>query len=144
MPSGQLFSLARALVALRVSIAGLFMAHAGVRVANGSIAQFGDFLAARGLVPGVPIVWAITAFELLGGALLALGYFAQWLAGGFVFIAAMGIVLIHARLGWFVGEHGVGGVEYSALLIIASLVVAAADHEARRGGDRVRPRPGTP
>ncbi len=119
--------LGRALVLLRVSVAGLFMAHAAVRVANGSIAQFGAFLAEKGLAPGVPIVWAITAFELLGGALMALGYFTKWLAGGFLILITVGVVLIHARLGWFLGEHGVGGVEYSALLFVALLVIAADD-----------------
>lgn len=125
-------TLSRLLVVLRVTVAALFMAHAGVRVANGSIAQFGSFLAAKGLVPGTPLVWAITAFELLGGTLMALGFFTKWLAGGFLIIVTVGIVLIHAELGWFVGEHGTGGVEYSALLFVSLLVIAAADHEAPR------------
>ena len=43
-------------------------------------------------------------------------------------------ILIHANLGWFVGEHGVGGMEYSLCLIVALLVIAAADAETHRAG----------
>ena len=42
-------------------------------------------------------------------------------------IAIGGIVLIHWRFGWFVGEHGTGGSEYSIALIVMLLVVAAGD-----------------
>ena len=37
------------------------------------------------------------------------------------------IVIIHWRLGWFVGEHGSGGMEYSVSLMVSLLVIAAAD-----------------
>jgi putative oxidoreductase len=42
-------------------------------------------------------------------------------------IVAGGIVLIHARLGWFVGEHGTGGSEYSVALLVLLLLIAAQD-----------------
>ena len=58
---------------------------------------------------------------------MAFGCLARWLTIGFIAIAAGGIVLIHAKLGWFVGEHGVGGMEYSLCLIVALLAIAAAD-----------------
>ena len=41
-------------------------------------------------------------------------------------IALGGIVIIHAKLGWFVGEHGTGGSEYSVCLLLCLLVIAAA------------------
>jgi putative oxidoreductase len=44
-------------------------------------------------------------------------------------IALGGIVIIHAQLGWFVGEHGTGGSEYSVCLLLCLLVIAAADDE---------------
>jgi putative oxidoreductase len=47
-----------------------------------------------------------------------------------MFIAFMGIVIIHAQLGWFVGEHGTGGVEYSLALIVSLVTIAAADRHA--------------
>lgn len=117
--------LAQTLVVLRVATAFIFFAHAVVRVSNGTIGQFGDFLNAKGLVYGHPMVWGITAFELGGSVLLALGYFVRSLAAGFIMILLIGIVLIHASLGWFVGEHGTGGSEYSFLLIVVLGVLAA-------------------
>ncbi|MCY7280172.1 MAG: hypothetical protein LH610_04620 [Sphingomonas bacterium] len=35
--------------------------------------------------------------------------------------------MIRFRLGWFVGEHGVGGTEYSVASIVTLLFVAAND-----------------
>jgi putative oxidoreductase len=43
----------------------------------------------------------------------------------FLLILFTGIFLIHAKLGWFVGEHGTGGVEYSFILMMALLVIAS-------------------
>jgi len=37
------------------------------------------------------------------------------------------MVIIHWRLGWFVGEHGSDGMEYSVSLMVSLLVIAAAD-----------------
>lgn len=120
-------SLAVAMILLRVAVAVFFMAHAAVRVANGSIPQFGAFLEQRGWPVGVLLVGCITAYELIGGMQMALGWRARWMALGLFFIAGMGIVLIHAPLGWFVGEHGSGGMEYSLCLMVALLAIAAAD-----------------
>lgn len=120
-------SLASALIVLRVAVAIFFMAHAAVRVANGSIPQFGAFLGLRGWPQGVLLVWCITLFELIAGTLMALGWRTRWMALGLFLIAAMGIVIIHWRLGWFVGEHGTGGMEYSVSLMVSLLVIAAAD-----------------
>jgi hypothetical protein len=53
--------------------------------------------------------------------------------GGFIFFAAMGIVFIRAQLGWFVGEHGTGSMEYSLCLMVSLLVVAAFDAEKVSG-----------
>lgn len=115
-----------ALVLLRVTVAGIFIAHAATRVLNGSVPQFARFLEARGLARGTEVVWSITAFELLGGALLAAGRLTRLIAAGFFAMLAVGIVLIHARLGWWVGEHGTGGMEYSVVLMVCLVVVAAA------------------
>lgn len=122
-------SLPQLLVALRVSIAIVFLAHALVRIANGTINQFGNFLNSKGLILGKIFVLAITVYEITGGILLALGYFTKWLSAGFIFILAVGIILIHASLGWFVGEHGSGGSEYSFILIMTLLVIAANPKE---------------
>ncbi len=127
LPAFPFVALRGALVTLRVVVALLFMAHAAVRIYNGSIPQFGQFLGQRGWPFGSAIVWSITVYELIGGSLMILGWRTRWCAAGLAFIAAMGIVIIHAQLGWFVGEHGTGGSEYSVLLLASLLVIAAAD-----------------
>lgn len=119
-------TLPAALVLLRICIAGLFLAHAVVRLVTGTVGRFGDFLNNRGWVYGLPLVWAITAFELAGGLLLLLGYATRWVATGFIVLLVMGIIIIHAREGWFNGEFGTGGCEYSVSLIAGLLVVASA------------------
>lgn len=71
---------------------------------------------------------------------MAAGWRARWLATGFIGMLLVGIGLIHWRNGWFVGEHGTGGSEYSVVLIGSLVVIAAAD----RGGRGPFPgRPGT-
>jgi putative oxidoreductase len=125
-------TLAQMLVVLRVSIAFVFIAHASVRVIGGTVERFGGFLESKGFIMGVAIVWVITAFELVGGALLAWGRFTKWLSAAFIGMLIVGIILIHASFGWFVGEHGTGGVEYSAVLIVALLVLAASDTASQK------------
>lgn len=123
----------QAIVLLRISVALVFMAHALVRVINGTIPEFSLFLDSKGFMFSKAIVWLITVFEIAGSVLLALGYFIKWLAAGFIFILLAGIVLIHASLGWFVGEHGTGGSEYSFILVM-TLVMVASDrgHEQEK------------
>jgi putative oxidoreductase len=117
----------QSLTLLRVSTAFIFLAHAIVRVFNGTITQFAEFLNGKGFAFSIGIVWAITAFEIIGSLLLTFGYFTKWLSAAFILMLIIGIVLIHASLGWFVGEHGTGGSEYSFILIIALIVIASND-----------------
>ena len=119
--------LEHSLIILRISLAIFFMAHAAVRIYAGSIPSFAGFLSSKGFPFSLAIVWLISVYELGAGTLLILNKGARWAAAGLFFIAAMGIVIIHARLGWFVGEHGTGGVEYSLCLMMSLLVIAAYD-----------------
>jgi putative oxidoreductase len=121
-----------ALMLLRVSLAVFFMAHALVRIVHGTIPGFAGFLEDQGWPFGLAIVWAITALEIVCGTLLILNQYTRWAAAGLFFIAFMGIVIIHAKLGWFVGEHGTGGMEYSLSLMVSLLVIAAFDAERGR------------
>lgn len=127
MSSFPFISLEKSLFLLRISLAIIFLAHAVVRIAGSTLERFGDFLGSKGFPYGLVWVWAITAFEIIGGVLLALGIFTRWLSLGFILMLIAGIILIHASLGWFVGEHGTGGSEYSFILIMALLATAASD-----------------
>jgi putative oxidoreductase len=134
-------SLRLALVLLRAGVAVLFMLHAIVRVLTpGSVAQFGRALTHLGIPQGVAVVWALTVFETGAGLLMMLGVRTRLMASGYAVILITGIVLIHRRLGWFVGEHGTGGSEYSVALLLALLVIAAAD----AAGDVRAPAPPAP
>ncbi len=124
-------SLAQALVLARIVTALLFMAHAVVRIANGSIPQFGKFMSSVGFPQGQGVVWAITIVELVAGTLLILNRQARYAATALFAIVATGIVLIHRHIGWFVGEHGTGGSEYSVALMVLLVVIAAADRQGR-------------
>ena len=121
-----------ALTILRGVVALAFMAHALVRLVSGSVPQFGAFLERAGLPHGVMLVLAISAIEVMGGGLLVLGLWVRWACAALAGIVVGGIVLIHAHNGWFVGEHGVGGMEYSVLLVAALFALAAED----AAGDR--------
>lgn len=124
-----LLSLRTTVILLRISVALVFFLHAGVRVVHNTVPEFTQFMAGKNWPLPEATVWVLSAYELAGSILLALGYFVKWLSAGFIGILLVGIVLIHASLGWFVGEHGTGGVEYSFMLIMALLVVMAGDGE---------------
>ncbi|MGN6292687.1 MAG: DoxX family protein [Chitinophagaceae bacterium] len=124
-------SLPQSIIVLRLSIALIFLLHSVVRLCNGTIPRFANYLTEKGMPLGKAWVIAITVFEIAGSVLLILNYFTRTIAIGFIILLLAGIVLIHAERGWFVGEHGSGGCEYSFILIIALLVIAAADRDKK-------------
>ena len=124
-------SLHAALRLLRIVTAILFAAHAVVRIVNGTIPQFGSFMESVGFASGTLWVWGITVTELVAAALLVANRFVFPAATALFIIAFTGIILIHSHIGWFVGEHGTGGSEYSVALIMMLLVIAAADRDGR-------------
>ncbi|MBJ7438567.1 MAG: DoxX family protein [Sphingopyxis sp.] len=120
------------LMIARVATAGLFMAHAAVRIVNNTIPQFAQFMKSQGFPAAEALVWAITLTELVAGILIIVGRFVRPAAAALLAIAAGGIVLIHRHFGWFVGEHGTGGSEYSVALIILLLLIMADDQDRQR------------
>ena len=75
------------------------------------------------------LAWGITCFEIVGGATMAAGYFVRWIAAIFITELLVGIFLVHLQNGWFVVGATQGGMEYSVLLIISLLVIAAHDRK---------------
>ena len=129
MRSLPFISLQSSLTVLRVVTPLFFIAHALVRIINDTIPQFASFLGSRGFPQPFAWVWAITVVEIVAGVLMIVGVSVRCMAAALASIAFGGIVLIHAKLGWFVGEHGTGGSEYSVCLLLCLLVIAAADSE---------------
>lgn len=105
------------------------MAHAIVRITHNTIPQFAEFMGNLGFPVPVILVWLITLVEIIGGILLILGRYIGPVVISFMTILIGGIAIIHSKFGWFVGEHGTGGSEYSVCLFLCLLVIAAADSE---------------
>jgi putative oxidoreductase len=103
----------------------MMVAHGAIRVYAGTVAGFGGFLESKGFPLGEFIAWGITIFEIVGGIILAVGYYVRMIAAVFILELAMGIVLVHLANGWFVVGYSSGGAEYSTLLILCFLVIAS-------------------
>ena len=119
-------SSAQSLTMFRVVLALMLAAHGVMRLSAGTVDDFGEFLNSKGFLIGPAIAWFLTIFEMVGGLLLAAGYFVRWIAAIFIIEHCFGIILVHAPNGWFVVGHQSGGVEYSVLIIFSMLVIAAS------------------
>ncbi len=124
---------------LRVALAGIIAAHGWARWMAGGVAPFGAFLDAQGFPVGVAWATAVTAFEVLGSLLLLLGRCVAPLALLFSGIYALGVVLVHAKAGWFVVGLGRNGAEFSVLLIVCLLALGLQHLPLGRSGHGARP-----
>jgi putative oxidoreductase len=123
----------QSLVIFRITLAGLFMAHAAMRFFEPHyFHDFGNYLAQRSVPFAHAVPYIATAIEMVGGTFLIFNKFARWVALGFFGISAGGIIIIHANKGWFVGEWGDGGCEYSVALCVMCLLMAAIDREKQK------------
>ncbi len=117
------FSLAKALLLLRLYLGITFILHGAARLYYMSLNDFGAFLNSQGFVIGVFLAWLITMGEIIGGLLLMLGYKIRYvLIFNFIVILG-GIVLVHLKNGFFVVGHGQNGVEYSLLILMVIVVL---------------------
>jgi putative oxidoreductase len=117
---------ATGLLVLRLVLAGLIAAHGWARWMYGGVAPFGQWLDGLGFPFGMAIAVGVTAVEILGTPLFALGRLVFPLSLLYGAIYLMGIVLVHAQAGWFVVGLGRNGMEYSVLLITCLLIVGFA------------------
>lgn len=118
---------------LRLLLAGLIAAHGWARLIVGGVVPFGQWLDSLGFPFGFAIAAAITGFEIVGTLVLVARRFVLPLCLVFAFIYTMGIVLLHAKVGWFVVGLGRNGSEYSVLLI-ACLLLVGLQHWRRPTG----------
>ena len=117
---------------LRVVLAGLIAAHGWARLVEGGVVPFGAWLTGLGFPLGLGIASAVTAIEIVGTILLLLRRFVLPLTLVYAAIYAVGIVLVHAKAGWFVVGLGRNGSEYSVLLI-ACLLCVGLQHARTHG-----------
>jgi len=129
---------------IRLTLAVLIAAHGWMRLLGGGVVPFGEWLGTQGMPFGLAIAAAITAVEILGTPLFALGYVVAPLAAVYAGIYSAGIAMVHAREGWFVVGAGRNGAEYSVLLIVCLLAVGLQHWRpaAARAPDTLSRRPG--
>ena len=113
-----------ALTLLRAGTALIMIIHGIARMRLGIVDDFGVGLNSWGFPAGFALAWTITIVEIVGGSALAAGYLVRPLAVWFAFQLAIGVYLIHGRVGWFVVGAGRNGTEFSALLILCLAVTA--------------------
>ncbi|OOG78508.1 hypothetical protein B0E44_00815 [Flavobacterium sp. A45] len=109
-----------------------FVAHAVTRIGNGTIERFAGFLSTKGFFATTAMVWGITVYEIIGGIALAFGYYVKYLSLGFILMLIIGNIIIHYQNGWWVGEHGEGGMEYSCALILGLIVIASTAKDSSK------------
>ncbi|MGH9867030.1 MAG: DoxX family protein [Candidatus Polarisedimenticolia bacterium] len=119
---------------LRVAVASVFVIHGLTRTFLGTVGGFGAFLSSSGLPAGVVIAWAITIVEVVGGVALAIGLAVRPLALWYGVQIAAGILMVHAREGWFVVGAGRNGAEYSVLILACLAAVVLTDSSSFRPG----------
>ena len=110
-----------AALALRITLGGLFLAHAGLKVfvfiPAGTVSFFGQL----GLPP--VIAYATIAIEIAGGLALILGVSTRLVLLALVPDLLGAIVLVHGDNGFFFTATG-GGWEYPAFWALALMVQA--------------------
>lgn len=120
-----------ALDMIRWALAGLIAAHGWARLLGGGVVPFGNWLDSQGIPLGFVVAAAVTAIEIVGTPLLALRKWVFPLAIAYAAIYVAGIVMVHAKAGWFVVGAGRNGAEYSVLLIVCLLAMAWRDLPSR-------------
>jgi putative oxidoreductase len=106
---------------LRVSLGGLFLAHAGLKLFVFTPTGTAGYFASLGL-PG-PLAYLVIAAELIGGIALILGVYCRWVALGLVPILLGSIYASHGAAGFFFSNEG-GGWEFPAFWAVALVVQA--------------------
>lgn len=106
---------------LRVSLGGLFLAHAGLKLFVFTPAGTAQFFGSLGLPPA--LAYVTMAVEILGGIALILGVWTRGVAIVLVPILLGAIFTVHGSAGFFF-NNAHGGWEYPAFWIIALIVQA--------------------
>jgi len=131
------------IVVLRMALAAVFIAHGanklfgafgGPGIGTGGLTNTADFIAHLGLTPPFPLAVLVGLAELLGGALLVIGWFTRWVSIALIITTGIAVWKVHLPSGFFLnwtGASGVGqGMEFSVVLIGALACLALSG-----GGD---------
>ena len=110
---------------LRFAVAIILFLHSVPGIFNNGINEFGKFyLNEVGFAPlGVPIAWAIKLSHIACAICLLLNRFTKLASIITILILVMGIIMVHAKEGWYVVGGGRNGVEFNFLLIFVLLTI---------------------
>jgi len=110
------------LLALRVALGAMWIAHGLLKLFVFGVAGFAGFLGSLGLptVLALPII----AAEVVGGVLILLGLYGRHVSLLLIPVMA-GAMMVHVPNGWLFSAAK-GGWEYPAFLIVASIAHALA------------------
>ena len=111
----------------RVVLSLLLIIHGVVRLSVGGAIHFGAYLEGEGIPGGTIIAYLLTFFEIVGGCLLALRVYTKWIVSVFLLEIILGLIMVHAKEGWFVVGYGRNGSEYSVLIIISLLLICFSE-----------------
>ncbi|MDP2480593.1 MAG: DoxX family protein [Candidatus Palauibacterales bacterium] len=113
------------LAILRVVLGVVYVTHGLPKLMGGHAATAG-FLGQLGLPIPVLFAWIVTLLETFGGLALIAGYLVRPVALLFMVEMLVGIILVHAKVGWYVIGPGTGGAEFNTVLIAALLALVLA------------------
>lgn len=104
---------------LRLVLAIILLMHSVPGMFNGGVNAFGElYLNPLGFAPmGLPIAWAIKLSHVACAVVLIMNRYIKVAAIITIFILVMGIIMVHAKDGWFVVGGGRNGVEFNVLMI---------------------------
>lgn len=119
---------------LRAGVAVILIMHSVPGMFNNGVNQFGYlYLDNVGFAPfGIFLAWAIKLSHVGCALTLLLDRYMKCFAWITIAILIVGIVMVHAREGWFVVGSGRNGVEFNFLLIIALVTVLYPDGFKKR------------
>ena len=112
-------------IILRIAVAITLLAHSIPSIVLNWVTPFGtQYLDPAGFSPfGLYIAWAIKISHVICAILLIINRDVKWAAFITIFILVAGIVMLHAREGWFVVGAGRNGMEFNFLLIMVLLSI---------------------
>lgn len=113
-----------ALLALRVMVGGVFLAH-GINhvLGGGKIAGTGRWFESLGMRPGWLHAWTASLTEIGAGALLVLGLLTSVAAAGVIGVMLVALVTNHLKHGFFIFRPG-EGYEYVLTLSVVGFALA--------------------
>jgi putative oxidoreductase len=106
---------------LRLTLGGLFLAHAGLKLFIFTPAGTASFFGRIGLPP--ELAYVVMTAEILAGIALVLGIYTRWVALAAAPILLGAIVTVHGPAGFFFNNPQ-GGWEYPAFWVVALVVQA--------------------